>query len=334
MRNVYILLFVVLTQLATYAADSNTVKLTVIDSSKKATTQQQDVLDSVKTDTASTNDINVLERLSIDESKKEGLNVLSDIFSISNIIWAIIIFVLAYFILKTVKKLLEYLAEKSAALRITIKGLIPIITILGWTIVIYVVIVGVFNPPSDTLLAALASTGIAFGFAAQDVLKNIFAGIVIIFDSPFKVGDKIEIGNHYGEVLNIGLRSTRIVTADDSMVVIPNSEVMNTSVSNSNTGEPNCQVVAEIYLPPSIDSRRVRQIATEAAQVSKYIYLNKPITVLFFNEVKDRRPYLKMRLKAYVLDIRSEFAFKSDMTELVMEQLYKEGILDKSYFLS
>jgi MscS family membrane protein len=152
---------------------------------------------------------------------------------------------------------------------------------------------------------------------------------MIIFDQPFKVGDKIEIGNYYGEVLEIGLRSTRIVTADDSVVSVPNAEVMNQSVSNSNSGEPNCQVVAELYLPMDIDTEKVRNIAIEGAQVSRFIYLQKPIVVLFFQEIKDRKSYLKMRLKAYVMDIRYEFAFKSDMTELVLEALLKEGIIDK-----
>lgn len=187
---------------------------------------------------------------------------------------------------------------------------------------------GIFRPPAATLIAVSASLGIAIGFAAQDILKNIFGGVMILLDRPFQVGDKIETGSYYGEVVEIGLRSIRIVTPDDSLVSIPNGELMNTSVSNSNNGEANCQVVAEIYLPITIDTNKIRQVAIEAAQVSKYIYLNKPITVLFFNEVKERRSYLKMRLKAYVVDIRYEFAFKSDMTEIVIKQLLIEDLVD------
>ena len=155
---------------------------------------------------------------------------------------------------------------------------------------------------------------------------------MILFDRPFQVGDKIEVGSFYGEVTEIGLRSTRIVTADDSLVAIPNSTIMNGSVSNANSGEANCQVVAEIYLPLSIDTVRVREIATQAAQVSRFVYLNKPIAVLFFNEVKERRSYLKMRLKAYVMDIRSEFAFKSEMTEIVISTLLQEGLMKEEDF--
>ena len=76
----------------------------------------------------------------------------------------------------------------------------------------------------------------------------------------------------------------------------------------------------------------MRSIAIEAAQTSRYIFLNKPINVLFFNELKDRRPYLKMRLKAYVMDIRYEFIFKSELTEIVLrELLYEEIITTEDY---
>jgi small-conductance mechanosensitive channel len=195
--------------------------------------------------------------------------------------------------------------------------------------IIYLIVGVIMRPPFGALIALSASLGIAVGLAAQDLIKNIFGGIMILFDRPFQVGDKILIGEDYGEVVSIGLRSTRIVTADDSKVIIPNSEIMNRSVSNSNSGEPNCQVVAEVFLPIDIDTVAVREIAMEVARVSKYIYLNKPIKVLFFNEIKEKRSFLKMRLKAYVLDIRYEFDFKSEMTELILRELIKDGLLKR-----
>jgi MscS family membrane protein len=251
-----------------------------------------------------------------------------NLISFGKIFWAIVFILIGYFGIKFISIILQSFAERSTKYRISIKGLIPIIKIIGWAFTFFIIVAGIFQPPIATILTVTASVGIAVGFAAQDIIKNIFGGIMILFDRPFVVGDKVEIGNYYGEVIEIGLRSTRIVTADDSIVSVPNAEVMNTSVSNSNTGEPNCQVVAEIYLPITVDTSKVRQIAIEAAQVSRFIYLNKPITVLFFNEVKERRSYLKMRLKAYVSDIRNEFAFKSDMTEIVMRELIKSKLID------
>jgi len=250
------------------------------------------------------------------------------VISVGKIIRSLIILLITYLIIKGLTKLLNILAERSVRYRITVKGFIPVMRILGWILAIYVVIGGVINPPVETLIAVAASIGIAVGFAAQDILKNIFGGLFIIIDRPFKVGDKIEIGKYYGEVVEIGLRSTQIVTPDDSLVSVPNGEVMHQSVSNANAGEPYCQVVAEIYLPVTVDTDQARKIALEAAQVSKYIYLNKPIKVLFFNEIHQRRSYLKMRLKAYVLDIRNEFEFKSDMTETVLRELINQKVIN------
>jgi small-conductance mechanosensitive channel len=176
-------------------------------------------------------------------------------------------------------------------------------------------------------VALTASAGIAVGFASQDILKNIFGGIMILFDRPFQVGDKIELGKYYGEVIHIGLRTVRIVTPDDSQVSIPNSEIVNQSVSNANSGENNCQVVAEFYLPPDIDLVKAKKIAYRAAAVSRYVYLNKPIAIVIKNEIHEGRSLLKMRLKAYVLDIRYEFPFSTEMTEIVMGEFLKQKLV-------
>lgn len=262
-------------------------------------------------------------------SKGTPIAKINEIISFGKIFWSIIIILIGYFIINLLIRIADSLAERNTKYRFTFKGLIPIIKIIGWALVTTTVIAGVFQPPFETVIAVTASVGIAIGFAAQDILKNIFGGIMIVFDRPFQVGDKIEIGEYYGEVVEIGLRSTRIVTKDDSLVSVPNSEVVNTAVSNSNTGESNCQVVAEIWLPIDLDTAKARAIALESAQVSPYVYLNKPIVVLFVNEIKERRSYLKMRVKAYVSDTRNEFVFMSDVTERVVKELLRQEIIKK-----
>ena len=184
----------------------------------------------------------------VDDLKKQAPK-LSEIFSIPKLFWSLVLVVAGWILIKLFSRILEVLAERSTRYRITLKGLIPVVRIIGWILVIITIITGIFQPPMATVLALSASVGVAVGFAAQDILKNIFGGVMILFDRPFQVGDKIEVGSFYGEVTQIGLRSTRIVTPDDSLVAIPNSTIMNGSVSNANSGEANCQVVAEIWLP-------------------------------------------------------------------------------------
>jgi len=243
------------------------------------------------------------------------------------IFWTIVVILASILIIRYFTRLLEAIAERWAHLRLLIKRFIPIFRVLTWTFVIFVIIQGIIQPPIATLLAFTASAGIALGFASQDILKNVFGGIMILLDRPFQVGDKIQVGDFYGEVVQIGLRTVRVVTPDDSLVSIPNGEIMNQSVSNSNSGESNCQVVAEFYFPADIDLLKARKIAYRAAAVSQYVYLNKPIAVRFKNEIHEGRSLLKMRLKAYVLDLRYEFAFRSEMTEIVIREFLKAGLI-------
>lgn len=275
----------------------------------------------------------VLDTLVVETQNSEGFNdstiqELSNLVSRGNIFYTIVFLLFGFVFIKVITFILNALAERSTKYRIAFKGSIPIVKIVGWVLVVIMIIVVIYKPSVASMLAVSASIGVAIGFASQDILKNIFGGIIILLDRPFVSGDKIEVDKYYGEVVEIGLRSTRIVTPDDSLVSVPNAVMMNSSLSNSNAGEPNCQVVAEIYLPLTINTIKTREIATQAATVSKYIYLGKPITVLFLNEINNTNSFYKMRVKAYVMDIREEFRFKSDMTELIISELVKEGILD------
>jgi len=262
-------------------------------------------------------------------TEEVGIDSIEDLFKFEKIVFSIIILLVGYFLLKIITKVLQYFAGRSTRHRISLKGTIPIVRLAGWSLIAYIIIAIIIQPPFGTVIALSVSLGIAVGLAAQDLIKNVFGGIMILFDHPFQTGDKIRVGENYGQVLTIGLRSTRIVTDDDSVVSIPNSAIMNQFVSNSNSGKLHFQVFTEVYLPIDIDTILVRDIALEVARVSKYVYLKKPISVLFFNEIKESRSFLRMELKAYVLDIRHEFSFKSEMTELIIRELISEGILKK-----
>ncbi|PKQ63237.1 mechanosensitive ion channel protein MscS [Labilibaculum filiforme] len=251
----------------------------------------------------------------------------SNIVSFSKIFWALIFLMIGYFTVGFLTKTIEIWSEKSPDRRVKGKAIVPVVKIICWMIIAYLIVRGIFNPPMTSLIAFGASVGVAVGFAAQDIIKNIFGGFVILIDRPFKIGDKIEVGSTYGEVLDMSLRSTRVQTADDSIVTLPNGDLMNQSISNSNSGETNCQVVAEIYLPITIDTHRVREIAIEVAKVANHVYLAKPIAVIFVNDIKYNKLCYKMRLKAYVMDIRFEFAFKSELTENVIKELLECKII-------
>lgn len=281
-------------------------------------------IDTVVVDTASSGNSQIVEETD------EALSNIDNIISTGVILAVILALIFTYFLNRFVVLILGNLSERFTSYRLGIKRMVPVVRLVIWSFAIYVIIAGIIVPPLSTIITVLASIGIAVGFAAQDILKNIFGGFIIIMDRPFQVGDKIEVAEHYGEVTSIGLRSSRIVTPDDSMVTIPNSELMNKAVSNTNSSALDCQVVAEIYLPMDVDVNTVKQVAYRAAISSRYVYLQKPISIITLNEMSGRSFVVKLRVKAYVLDIRYEFPFKSDLTELILGELKQRDMLPQT----
>ena len=111
-------------------------------------------------------------------------------------------------------------------------------------------------------LAGIGILGIAVGFAAQDSLSNIIAGFLIFFDKPFRVRDYVTLGEHYGRVELITMRSTRIRTQDNKYVVIPNQKIINeVLVDHTTNGD------TRLIVPVSIEYEDSIEIAREAILV-------------------------------------------------------------------
>ncbi len=294
--------------------DTTTLTITAKDSA--IVTEKQSTLDKT------------MSNLGIKKLKPANMPKTTETFRLSfgKIFTSIILLLLVGLLIKFFSNILNTISERRDNWRLIIKRIIPIFRIGSWTFAIYFVIQVVIAPPVETLFAVVTSAGVAVGFASQDILKNIFSGIMILFDRPFQVGDKIDVGGFYGEVTSIGLRSIRIVTPDDNVVSVPNSEVTNKMVSNANFGENNCQVVSDIYLPIDADLEKAFEIGYKAAAVSRYIYLKKPIGVVFANEMFEDKSLIHMKIKAYVYDVRAEFKLKSDVTKTAVRELIKAGI--------
>lgn len=247
-------------------------------------------------------------------------------FNIYRILIAAGTFLLTWGAVWMLKRGTELLAAKFGRYRLQISSVFPVLRLGIWIGSITFTVVVVFNPPVNTLLTVGASAGLAIGLGAQDLIKNIIAGIVILFDRPFRVGDMVQVGEHYGEVLTIGLRSTRIRTFDDSEVTLPNSSVLGQAISNSNSGALDELVVAEFHLPASVDVQQAKQLAWEAAACSPYVYLKKPVNVLI-EDVFDYTFLTRFKVKAYVLDIRYERLFASDVLERIKQEIIARGLL-------
>ena len=111
------------------------------------------------------------------------------------------------------------------------------------------IIIGLDNLGIDitAMIAGLGIGGLALALAAQDMVKNIFGGIMIFLDKPFKIGDRIKVNGYDGIVEEVGLRSTRVRDLDGRLVIIPNNSFSDNEILNV-TSEPNRKVVLNLGL--------------------------------------------------------------------------------------
>jgi len=116
-----------------------------------------------------------------------------------------------------------------------VKNMIKIIIVIS----IFLVILGVWHVNITPLLASAGIAGAAVALAAKDTIANFFGGISIFVDKPFIIGDYIVLeGGDRGEVVNIGIRSTKVKTFDDVIITVPNSTIINSKISNESAHTP------------------------------------------------------------------------------------------------
>ena len=241
------------------------------------------------------------------------------------VVQAILILILAWLAIRWSARLLEFLSQRSPRARFFFKRLEPVIRIVLW----FAAVVASFNllaPSRETFWAAIGAMGLALGLGAQDLIKNVIGGLVVLTDRPYQLGDRVKIGDAYGEIDHIGLRSTKLTTPDDTRVTIPNSDILSGKAYNANSGALDCQVVTDLYLPPDADPVEAVRIGYEAAYSSPYLLSKKPVVVLLIDKYTET-PYVTVRVKAYVYDHRFEPRMQSDITQRAKTQYIRRGML-------
>ena len=122
------------------------------------------------------------------------------------------------------------------------------------------------------LLASAGIAGVAVALAAKETLSNFFGGVTVLLDQPYKVGDYIVLDSgERGEVVNIGLRSTRILTRDDVQISIPNAIITNTKVINESAPEPRFRVRIKVGVAYGSDIDQVEEILLNVARNNPHL---------------------------------------------------------------
>jgi len=144
--------------------------------------------------------------------------------------------------------------------------------ILIWAMAIYCFLV-TWNLDLSPWIASAGIMGIAVGFAAKDTLADLFGGLFVIMDAPYRIGDFINLDTgERGQVVRIGLRSTRLMTRDDVEITLPNAHIANSKVVNESGGpHRKTRVYIEVGVAYGSDVDRVREVLFEAAKSVEFV---------------------------------------------------------------
>jgi small-conductance mechanosensitive channel len=144
--------------------------------------------------------------------------------------------------------------------------LLEMLTRWGTLIIGIVVALQVLAPGKfASLLAGLGVAGVTIGFALQDVAKNFVAGILLLIQQPFDIGDTIEVSGYTGEVLKIALRATEMREVDGRYVIIPNGDVFVNPIVNFSRA-PRRRIQLSVGVGYDSDLDKVARLANEAIQ--------------------------------------------------------------------
>jgi small-conductance mechanosensitive channel len=167
----------------------------------------------------------------------------------------------------------------------------------------------------------------AVGFAMRDLVAAFIAGITIMFDRPFQVGDRVEYAGQYGDIIKIGLRSVQMNTLDHNIVTIPNNKVLTDVTACGNYGALEMQVAMTFYVGVDQDLERARDIVREACLTSEYVFLGRDVPVLSKQVIVQSYVAFEIKARPYVLDTKYEKAFETDVHLRVARGFREAGIL-------
>ncbi len=206
------------------------------------------------------------------------------------------------------------LQEKFSGKRLLILQLTTVLSFVSYLIGVLGVFYFVFQPSRELLVGIGGSAAVAFGFALKDLVGSVIAGFILLFDRPFQVGDRVQFEDNYGEIVNIGLRSVRLNTLDDNLITIPNSKFLTDVVSSGNSGALQMMVVTTFYVSIFENLDHVHKLLHEVVITSRFVYLKKKVSLVFEESAISNTFVVKVSVKAYVLDVKYEKSFLTDIT--------------------
>lgn len=252
-----------------------------------------------------------------------GFNIGNVNISLANIAVGLGVFLSLLFVTRMFQKVLNDKILPKTRLESSIRQ--SLIQLLGYLGLIISMMAGIsavgFDLSNLALIAGALSVGIGFGL--QSIVSNFVSGLILLFERPIKVGDWVIVNSGEGIVKKISVRATEIETFDKTSIIVPNSELISSSVKNWNYNDRTGRIIIPVGVSYECDPRRVREILMDCAREHPSV-LTHPAPVIVFKDFASSA--LLFELRVIVRNIREGLDVATDLRFMIWDKLKEEKI--------
>lgn len=251
------------------------------------------------------------------------------LLAVDTILFIVFIFILLKILFKVINLAFDWYAEKiNAVENKDLSGsLFPLLKKVSNVLLFalgIVIVLAKFNVDVSAFVVSLGVGSLAIALAAQETISNMISGFIIMIDRPFRIGDRIRYADtQVGDVVEIGIRSTKIQDFDNNIVVIPNNEIVNSRLVNITYPTALTRVVVEVGVAYGSDIKKVKEVMLSATEGDPDLSIQRHPDVFFINFGDSS---LDFRLVSFTDHYSKAWGMQCRLREKIYELFNKEGI--------
>jgi MscS family membrane protein len=248
---------------------------------------------------------------------------------IANILYSLMIFIGGYIIITIIDVIVNnwgktFTKRTKSEIDDTILSLIHKTIELVIYIIAILIILDNWGIKIGPLLASLGIAGLAIAFALQNTLANIFGGVSLILDKSIKIGDIVKLdADTMGTVYGIGIRSTKIKTWDNEIIIIPNGKLVESKIQNISQPDPSIRINIEFGVEYGSNIEKVKKVALDTINKIKEVS-KEPVPKILFLAMADSS--LNFKLMFWVDDISKKWDVHQEAITNLYNNLRKNKI--------
>ncbi len=187
----------------------------------------------------------------------------------------------------------------------------------------FLIAVAASGIPMDKITIVLGALGVGIGLGLQSIVNNLVSGVILIFEQPFRIGDFIELGDKKGRVLDIGIRSSKIVMEEGAEIIMPNADLLSGRVINWTLRNDNVRIEMPLALVSTLPFEEVQAAIMEVLAKDEHVVMTIPPEILLAS-VSDKS--MAVTVQVWINDVHKSQSIKSGLLNSLYSALAKKDI--------